>query len=143
MTTQSIFIRQNIQELNDVFESLFIRTDAEGLADLYTKDGMVLTTSRDIIQGRKNIRQFWQGIFNMGIKQAKLEIIELEHLLDTANEVGKYTLHGEGGRLVEQGTYMVIWKQEDGQWKLHRNMFNSNIAAQLAIKSLPHVENYN
>jgi ketosteroid isomerase-like protein len=144
MTTQSLFIRKNIQEINDIFESLFIRSDADGLADLYTESGMVLCTCREIIQGRQSIRQFWQGIMDKGIKEAKLEIIELEQLLDTANEVGKYKLLGENGRLVERGTYIVIWKQEYGQWKLHRNMFNSSLAAQQSMNLLPlATKNYN
>ncbi|CAN5309241.1 hypothetical protein BH23BAC1_BH23BAC1_24310 [soil metagenome] len=144
MVTQSLSIRQNIRELNDILESLFIRADAEGLADLFTENGMILTTSNEMIQGYQNICHFWQGLIEMGIKQVKLEILELEQLFDTANEVGKYTLKGEHGRIVEMGTYMVIWKQEYGQWKLHRNMFTSRIAAQLSINLLPLVtDNFN
>lgn len=79
-----------------------------------------------------------------GIREANLKILELEQLLDTANEVGKFRLIGENGRLVEQGTYIVIWKQEFGQWKLHRNMFNSSLATEPSINLLPlATKNYN
>ena len=46
---------------------------------------------------------------------------------DTAIEVGKFTLQGEGGQTVDEGKYLVVWKQADGQWKLHRDIFNSSM----------------
>jgi ketosteroid isomerase-like protein len=30
---------------------------------------------------------------------------------------------------VDQGKYIVIWKQDGGQWKLHRDIFNSSLPA--------------
>jgi ketosteroid isomerase-like protein len=30
-------------------------------------------------------------------------------------------------RALDKGKYIVIWKQEDGQWKLHRDIFNSSM----------------
>jgi len=37
-----------------------------------------------------------------------------------------YTLVGEGGRVLGKGKYIVVWKRVAGQWKLHRDIFNSN-----------------
>ena len=56
----------------------------------------------------------------------QLEAVETEGYGDTASEVGKYTLEGEGGQVLDRGKYIVIWKQEEGQWKLHRDIFNSS-----------------
>jgi ketosteroid isomerase-like protein len=64
----------------------------------------------------------------MGIKEAGLETVEVEGHGDTAVEVGKFTLKSEGGQVLDQGKYIVIWKQEEGQWKLHRDIFNSSMA---------------
>lgn len=65
----------------------------------------------------------------MGIYEAELEIAELEELeehVDTAIEVGQYTLSG-GGQVMDRGTYLVTWKREDGQWKLHRDIWNTSV----------------
>jgi len=59
----------------------------------------------------------------------KLEIIEVEGHGDTAIEVGKYTLSGEAGQVLDRGKYIIIFKQVDGQWKLHRDIFNSSMPA--------------
>jgi ketosteroid isomerase-like protein len=66
---------------------------------------------------------------DMGIKEAKLEIVEVEGHGDTAIEGSTFTLHGEGGQLLDRGKYIVIWKREEGQWKLHRDIFNSSMPA--------------
>jgi ketosteroid isomerase-like protein len=62
----------------------------------------------------------------MGIKAVMLETVEVEDYGHTAHEVGKYTIQGEGGQVTDTGKYVVIWKQEAGQWKLHRDIWNSS-----------------
>ncbi len=114
---------------NDRFMDAFSRGDAEGLASLYTDEGQVLSTGNDVITGKAGIQVFWQALVEMGIKSAKLETLELNEYTDTAVEVGKYTLGGEDDQVLDQGKYIVIWRQEDGQWKLHRDIFNTSIPA--------------
>jgi ketosteroid isomerase-like protein len=43
-----------------------------------------------------------------------------------AHEVGKYTLMGDGDKVLDSGKYVVIWQRQDGQWKLHRDIWNSS-----------------
>ena len=64
---------------------------------------------------------------DMGIKTARLETVEAEGYADTAIEIGKYTLSGEAGNIMDRDKYVVIWKQEGGQWKLHRDIWNSSL----------------
>lgn len=64
----------------------------------------------------------------MGIKSAQLKIVEVEHQGEVAIEVGNFMLHGGEGQVLDQGKYIVIWKQEDGQWKLYLDIFNSSMA---------------
>jgi hypothetical protein len=37
-----------------------------------------------------------------------------------------YRLQGAGGQVLDMGKYVVIWKQEAGQGKLHRDIWNSS-----------------
>ncbi len=62
----------------------------------------------------------------MGLKQAKLETVEVEGYENFAIEVGKYTLLGADGRVADAGKYVVIWKTERGNWKLHRDIWNTS-----------------
>jgi uncharacterized protein (TIGR02246 family) len=111
---------------NDTFMATFRAGDAAGLATLYTGDGLVMPPNGDFVRSQEAIQGFWQAIMDMGVKEANLEIVEVEDLGDTAIEVSTYAMHGEGGQVLDDGKYIVIWKKEDGQWKLHRDIFNSS-----------------
>jgi ketosteroid isomerase-like protein len=64
-----------------------------------------------------------------GVKEVKLTVVEVEPHGDTAHEVGTYVLTGEGGKTIDSGKYVVVWKRQGGQWKLHRDIWNTNMPA--------------
>ena len=115
---------------NEKFMETFKRGDAAGLADLYTENGQLLPTGSDFVTGTVAIQAFWQGAMDMGIKTVRLETVEAEKHGDTAIDIGKYTLSGEAGSVMDRGKYVVILKQEGGQWKLHRDIWNSSLTPQ-------------
>ena len=119
-------VRAGIDAANQNFMTNCAQQDAAGLASLYTSSGCVMPTNSDIISGAGNIQGFWQGVFDMGIKEAALETIDLEEHGDTAIETGRYTLKADGGAVADRGKYIIIWKNEGGSWKLHKDIFNTN-----------------
>jgi uncharacterized protein (TIGR02246 family) len=130
MTTQTSGIDNEIREADDAFEQTFGRRDAAGLAELYTEGGMLMPPGGDFIKGRKAVRDFWQGAMESGIETAKLDIVEVERHGDAAIEVGRYKLSGAGGGVVDHGKYIVAWKNENGRWKIHRDIWNSSQSPQ-------------
>ncbi len=129
MTTSTTALHAAIRAADDNLESAFGQGDSEGVSGLYTEDGMLLPTGSDPVTGKAAIQAFWQGAMDMGIKGLGLEIVELEDHGTTAIEVGNYILNSEGEEVIDRGKYVVIWKQEDGQWKLHRDIWNTNTPA--------------
>jgi uncharacterized protein (TIGR02246 family) len=125
MATQTIDIQSDIRKADDAFESTFRQGDAAGIAEFYTLDAMLLPPGSDFVKGKEAIRDFWKKAMDMGIKEAELNILEVELHDDTTIEVGHYKLMG-GGKVMDQGKYIVIWKQEGGQWKVHRDMWNNS-----------------
>lgn len=123
-------IRRDIRRADDDFEAAFARGDSKGLANLYTEDGMLLPAGTDFISGKEKIAGFWQAVMDMGIKRAELEIIETEQHGDTAIEMSRYRLSGADGELMDEGKYIVVWKQVDGSWKLHRDIWTSSVPPQ-------------
>ena len=119
----------SIQAANEVFMSTFAKGDATGMGMLYTEKGQLLPSNTDFVTGRKAIQGFWKAVMDMGIKGAKLETIELEEHGTSAYEVGKYTLSGTEGQVMDQGKYVVIWKKQGGDWKLHRDIWNTSMPA--------------
>lgn len=132
MTNQgtSTAVQAAIAAVNENFMAAFNRWDAAGLADFYTENGQLLPTGSDFVTGRAAIQAFWQAAMDMGRKTVRLETVEAKGHGDTAIEIGKYTLRREAGNVIDRGKYVVIWKQEGGQWKLHRDIWNSSLSAQ-------------
>ncbi len=118
--------RRAIEAANEQFMHVFSRGDAVGLAALYSTEGQALPPNGSSASGRQAIQAVWQGAMDAGIRGARLETREVESHGETAYEVGQYTLTGNGGQTLDVGKYIVIWKREDGQWKLHRDIWNSN-----------------
>lgn len=120
-------LREAIAVGNERFMSAFRQGDAARLATFYTENGQLLPPNADIATGRGAIQAFWQAVLEMGIQEAKLESVEVSACGDVVVEVGRFTLYGAGQNMLDQGKYIVIWQQEGGQWKLHRDIFNSSL----------------
>jgi len=118
-------VRDAIVTANETFMAAFSRRDAAELAASYTKDGQLLPPHSDIITGKQAIEAFWQSVMDMGITQITLESLQVEGEGHTAYDVGKVTLLGAGGQIIDTGKYVVVWKQEDNEWKVHRDIWNT------------------
>ena len=119
--------RAGIEATNAQFMEAFSQSDAAGVAACYTEDAKFLSPNSEIVGGREAVQEAIQGLIDAGIKGLRLEATEVEGHGDTAHEVGTYTLMGEDGQTMDQGKYIVIWKKVGDEWKLHRDIFNSNL----------------
>ena len=129
MTETASNIREEIRSANQNFEQNFAKGNAQGMAALYTSDGMLLPPGAGMQNGSNAIQNFWQMVMDMGIKAAHLETLEVEQEGETAIEVGQYELNGSEGQRMDQGKYIVIWKKQLGQWKLHKDIWNTSLSS--------------
>jgi uncharacterized protein (TIGR02246 family) len=119
-------ITEQIRRCNDAFEAAFARHDSAALANLYTGDASLLPPGMDPQKGRSAIRDFWQGAMQMGVAKAMLATEEAEGLGDTAIEIGRFYLYSGTGDLLDQGKYLVVWKRQNEEWFLHRDIWNTS-----------------
>ncbi|MBX0333389.1 DUF4440 domain-containing protein [Pontibacter sp. HSC-14F20] len=129
METVTTDISTNIRSANEKFMRAFSNGNAAGIANLYTDEGMLLPTGMEMIKGKQGIQEFWQGAMDMGIKNVRLETLEVQPCENTAIEMGNYTLRGEGDSLIDRGKYMVIWQKKHHNWKLDKDIWNSSVSA--------------
>ena len=116
--------RSEIAAVNRMFEEAAGKGDLETLASLYTKDAVCLPPDGPFVRGRDNIKQMWASIAQqIGLKSVKLETVDLEVAGETAHEVGEAQLTLASGTAVAK--YVVVWKKADGQWRLHRDIWNT------------------
>lgn len=124
-------IRAKIDAVNKGFVEAFNRGDLASAMNVYTENATILPPNAGIMKGKEAITAFWQGAREMGVKEAKLETVELTPMGDeTACEIGKYVLniHPEGGEaFTDKGKYMMIWKLEEGSWKWDTDAWNTSL----------------
>jgi uncharacterized protein (TIGR02246 family) len=126
---QSPSPRAGIEAANARFAADFAKGDATAVASHYTIAGQVFPPNGDVVKGREAIAKFWKGAMDSGVKGVKLTVVEAEAHGGTAHEVGTYVLTGEGGKTLDTGKYIVVWKRDGGQWKLHRDIWNTSMPA--------------
>lgn len=119
-------VKDTIAGRNEIFMKTFDNGDAAGVAALYTAEGELLPPGADAVVGQEAIAAFWTMVMGMGIASARLETVELDDQGDTAIEIGRYTLGTAGGEVADEGKYLVVWKNRGGEWKLHRDIWNTS-----------------
>jgi ketosteroid isomerase-like protein len=105
----------------------FASGDAAGVGAVYAGAAQLLPAYSAAIAGQGAIQAFWQGCLDMGICSLQRTCTELDLLAATANEMGHYILYGRNGKVLDVGKYVVIWKVQSGQWKIHRDIWTSNL----------------
>ena len=125
-TQGPIDVTSEFKEASKVFTEAFNNGDANALAKFYTSNAKMYPSNSDVIEGQEAIEGFWNALINMGIKKGLFETVTAESYGNIAIEEGRYKLFVEGDQMVDQGKYIVTWKKEDGQWKLHNDIFNTS-----------------
>ena len=117
--------RSEISETGRRFLRLFAQHDVAGIAACYTEDAQMLPANMQPIHGRAAIESVFKFTGGQG-HTLEFRTRELEVLGTTAIEIGEYLRSGRDGSIVDQGKYIVIWKRVAGEWKIHRDMFNTS-----------------
>jgi uncharacterized protein (TIGR02246 family) len=116
--------QSEIAAVNRQFEDAARKGDLERLASLYTRDAIALPPDSPMVRGRDNIKQMWGTIAQqIGLKDVRLNTIDLDVTGDTAYEVGEANLTIANGSAAVK--FVVVWKKVDGQWHLHRDIWNA------------------
>lgn len=116
-----------IHAANAQFTDAVRAKDAAAMPALYTADGQILPPNDDMVGGDEAIVAFWQGLFDIGLADARPVTHEIIAMGDLAIEVGEFSVYGDEGTRLDNGKIMVVWKLEDGVWKMHRDMWNSSV----------------
>jgi uncharacterized protein (TIGR02246 family) len=124
-------IREKIEAANKGFVKAFNKGDLKKAIEVYTDDATILPPNADIMKGKEAITAYWQAGLDMGIKEAKLETVEVTPVGEKyAYELGKYELKiqlGGGQTITDHGKYMMVWKLVDGSWKWHSDAWNTSL----------------
>jgi|WetSurMetagenome_2_1015567.scaffolds.fasta_scaffold89913_2 uncharacterized protein (TIGR02246 family) len=123
-----------IKALRDKVTAAYNSTDAAALAATYADDAIMMNPNQETVEGKQAIQASYEAMFkeNAGKVAVTLVLTPLETQVagDWAFDRGNATstITPKSGKPMEQaGKYLVIVKrQADGSWKLHREISNMN-----------------
>jgi ketosteroid isomerase-like protein len=119
-------IRAAMAETNQLFDNEVVaKRNFAALDQIYTRDARILPPGMEMISGRDAIKQFWPAAIEaMGVVSSKLSSVEVEAAGDSVVEIGSVTINTGSGSA--SGKFIVYWRQEDGRWKWHYDIWNLN-----------------
>ncbi len=126
-------VRRAIDSANAALTDAFSKGDAMALAAHYESDGAIMMPNGPAWKGRAAIEENGKGMFGeIALSDMKLTTEDVVVSGDLAVETGTYALKvtEKGGKAVpDNGKYIVVWRrQADGSWKIHRDIWNTDIA---------------
>src|SRR5258706_9047746 len=117
--------KQSIEHQNIVFQTAFENSDSVGLGNLFTSDAKMMMPGSPSVEGRAAITSMVAKFMKMNIKRTA-KTIDVWGNGDLLTEEGTASLFDQKGTELDHAKYLVLWKKEDGQWKLFRDMWNSD-----------------
>ena len=100
--------------------------DIDAMTAFYAEDAVLLPPDAPAIFGRDAIRATMQEMFAAGLG-IELEDLEIKVSGNLGYKAGRYRTRGEDGSLIDRGKYIEIWSKIDGNWVLHRDIWNSSV----------------
>ena len=118
-------LRTLITEKNARFTQAHITGDSATLIDYFTPDARVLGPNAEAVVGQAAIAELNAQYVGYGIKEFT-EVTtyfygDENYLIDEGTYFMRY-----GEDVVEEGKYLNVWKQVDGEWRVCANMWNTN-----------------
>jgi uncharacterized protein (TIGR02246 family) len=122
-------LKDEIQTAQNRLAEAVSACDASRAASLYTDDARLIPQGAPACADRNAITAFFAGAFDNGIVGAAFTTDEVDGDDTQAVETGRYELFAAppGGErvLAAEGRYLVVWRKRDGEWRIHRDMFNT------------------
>jgi uncharacterized protein (TIGR02246 family) len=116
---------EGLKAMRDVWQSAYDAKDPAGLAAIYAEDGALLPPNSEMTNGRAAIEAYWAEFQASGIG-AEITDTEVYAHSDLGYTVGTLIATDAGGATIDEGKYVVIWRNVDGKWQIHRDIWNSS-----------------
>ena len=101
--------------------------DSTGFSNMFTLDAKVLPSGAPAVSGRDAIRSLFGGFIKAGYTNLSLITVDVWGSESFIVEEGQWKGLDPSGNEFGPGKYLKLWTQENGEWKLFREAFNSDV----------------
>ena len=114
---------------NGEFTSAHVAGDIATIDAMFTRDAKSLPPGTEMVTGPAALHAFTVEYLKSGVKEFREQTTECFGDEDLLVDQGAYSVTYGPDNTVERGKYLNVWKQEDGAWKIHANIWNTSPAA--------------
>jgi ketosteroid isomerase-like protein len=119
--------KKEIEVANTNLSVALAKGDSIAVGNAYTFDAKLLYADAPAVEGREKIQSQWAKSITIGANHLKITTLEVWGDENAITEEGIYEFKSKEDKSIAVGKYIVVWKKEDGKWKLHRDMANSDV----------------
>ncbi len=116
----------SILQSNKHFMKSLETGDSTEVGDSYTTNAALMVPNQATVNGRKNIIHYYSLALAHGITHIDLNTIKIWGDSSILAEEGTYQVSDIKKNILDQGKYIVLWKQETGNWKMYRDIWTSD-----------------
>lgn len=114
--------RAAIESQSRALSAALARGDSAAAGELFTEDARLsVPGSGQPIAGRNAIASFWRVALDSGLTGVTLNADEVEGEGALRFESGSYLALGKNGAEMGRGQYLIVWRKDDGVWRVHRD----------------------
>lgn len=122
-------ISATIQPMTEAWQEAWNRGDAATIAALYGPEATLMVPGAELATGAAEIRATLEAeVAGKGDSRLQIESGGTEAYGVIAVETGSYVMTGGDGAHLDHGKFLAVWKQQAGEWKLYRDIWNSSMA---------------
>jgi ketosteroid isomerase-like protein len=119
-------VQSHINEMNKTYHLRFKTSDSALYKDRYCEKAAIMPPGMALIKGRDSIRSY--NYDNGKNRDFSIEI-NAKNVYGSSNlvvEEGSYNFPDGKGGSFDKGKFIALWKEENGKWKLYREIWNSS-----------------
>jgi len=120
-------VKAHIIKMNESYTQRFTTKDTAFFTERYCKDAQVLCPNMPVVTGMDSIIKFFQGDGSGTDVKMELPVGHVYGNEELVVEEGTYNFPDGKGGSVDKGKFIALWKQEDGKWKLYREIWNTDL----------------
>jgi ketosteroid isomerase-like protein len=128
---------------NDVTTALataFTRGDVVACTDLYSADAEIISNEAPTVRGKDAIAEFFKEQVARDIlfaTDSRVSVVDGELAIDQ----GTYRVRNvDRGVDVEYGSYLNVWRLENGRWRVFRSMYNVTMGPKVHVSVAPETD---
>lgn len=115
-----------IKEKNDRFTAAHITGDTAVLNGYYAPDARVFAPNTPPVEGRAAIARMNDEYVSFGITEAEETTTRIYGNVDYVVDEGNYRMRYGKDSTLEEGKYLNVWKNADGEWRVYTNTWSPN-----------------